>query len=221
MTLIYNPDFVSFRTSDPFASFFNMGGLGGGGLFDDDENENGTFINFGMGMPGGGMGRRTQSFNVHGSPQKSREFQQQDTAVEHDLYVSLEDIDKGCTKKMKISRNVIAPDGTRKKEDKVLTINVKPGWKAGTKITFPREGDQTTGKIPADIVFIIRDKPHPQFKRENCDIRYTAKITLREVRDIFLYLVAETLILFGRFDKTILEFCVAWKLKVEGCWRTG
>lgn len=112
-----------------------MGGLGGG-LFDEDDNENGTFINFGMGP--GGMGRRTQSFNVHGSPNKGREFQQQDTAVEHDLYVSLEDIDKGCTKKMKISRNVIGADGARRKEDKVLTICVKPGWKSGTKITFPR-----------------------------------------------------------------------------------
>ncbi|OXA41784.1 dnaJ protein homolog 1 [Folsomia candida] len=163
-----------FGTSDPFASFFQMGGLGGG-IFDDDGHEDNSFINFGM--PGG---RRTQSFNIHGTPSKSREFQQQDSAVEHDLYVSLEDIDKGCTKKMKISRNVIVSDGTRKKEDKVLTIVVKAGWKAGTKITFPREGDQTTGKIPADIVFIIRDKPHPTFKRENCDIRYTAKVALRD-----------------------------------------
>jgi len=167
-----------FGTSDPFASFFSMGGLGhgglGGNLFDDDDHES-NFINFGA--PGG---RRTQSFNIHGSPNKTRDYQQQDSAVEHDLYVSLEDIDRGCTKKMKISRNVIAPDGSKRKEDKVLTINVKPGWKAGTKITFPREGDQTTGKIPADIVFIIRDKPHPTFKRENCDIRYTAKVCLRD-----------------------------------------
>ena len=43
---------------------------------------------------------------------------------------------------MKISRRVIADDGTAKKEEKVLTINVKPGWKSGTKITFQREGDQ-------------------------------------------------------------------------------
>ena len=45
---------------------------------------------------------------------------------------------------MKISRRVIADDGTAKKEEKVLTINVKPGWKSGTKITFQREGDQVT-----------------------------------------------------------------------------
>lgn len=169
-----------FGTSDPFASFFNMGGS----MFDDDDDGHGgqgSFINFGPGFGGGmpGMGRRTQSFNIHGSPQKQRETGQ-DSAIEHDLYVSLEDIDKGCTKKMKISRNVMAPDGSKRKEDKVLTINVKPGWKAGTKITFPREGDQTTGKIPADIVFIIRDKPHALFKRENTDIKYTAKVTLKE-----------------------------------------
>lgn len=86
---------------------------------------------------------------------------------------------------MKISRNIAGQDGGRRKEDKVLTIAVKPGWKAGTKITFPREGDQTTGKIPADIVFIIRDKPHIVFRRENCDIKYTAKISLREVSGNF------------------------------------
>lgn len=59
-------------------------------------------------------------------------------------------------------------------------VTVKPGWKAGTKITFPKEGDQIPGKVPADIVFIIRDKPHTQFKREGSDIKYTAKITLKQ-----------------------------------------
>lgn len=82
---------------------------------------------------------------------------------------------------MKISRKVYQADGSSRKEDKVLTINVKPGWKAGTKITFQREGDQTPNKIPADIVFIIRDKPHSFFKRDGCDLRYSAKVSLREV----------------------------------------
>ena len=81
---------------------------------------------------------------------------------------------------MKISRRVVANDGTAKKEEKVLTINVKPGWKSGTKITFQREGDQAPNKIPADIVFIIRDKPHQHFKREGPDLRHTCKITLKE-----------------------------------------
>jgi DnaJ-class molecular chaperone len=66
-------------------------------------------------------------------------------------------------------------------EDKVLTIEIKPGWKQGTKITFPREGDQTPSTIPADIVFIIKDKVHPVFRRDGSDLLYTAKISLKDV----------------------------------------
>ena len=106
----------------------------------------------------------------------------QDPPIEHDLYVTLEEIYHGCVKKMKISRRIIQQtDGAPKKEDKLVSISIKPGWKAGTKVTFQKEGDQTRGKIPADIVFIIRDKPHPQFKREGCDLRYTARLTLKQV----------------------------------------
>lgn len=105
----------------------------------------------------------------------------QDPPVMHELLVSLEDILKGCTKKMKITRRVLSTDGrTSRVEDKVLSINIKQGWKAGTKITFPKEGDQGPTNIPADIVFIIKDKAHPHFKREGADIRYSAKITLRD-----------------------------------------
>uniref|UniRef100_A0A8D3A7D7 J domain-containing protein n=1 Tax=Scophthalmus maximus TaxID=52904 RepID=A0A8D3A7D7_SCOMX len=62
----------------------------------------------------------------------------------------------------------------------VLNVVVKKGWKAGTKITFPREGDETPNNTPADITFILRDKEHPQYKREGSNIVYTTKITLKE-----------------------------------------
>lgn len=82
---------------------------------------------------------------------------------------------------MKISRRVQQPDGSSKKEDKYVSISIKPGWKSGTKVTFQKEGDQSPGKIPSDIVFIIRDKPHAMFKREGSDLRYTARLTLKQV----------------------------------------
>ncbi|GIX72075.1 dnaJ homolog subfamily B member 4 [Caerostris extrusa] len=172
-----------FGTDNPFESFFNMGGMGHSGstIFygDEDMDVDDPFSHFGGRV--GGNPFRSQSFtagspNVHRSKPKG-----QDPPLEHDLYVTLEDIAKGCTKKMKISRKVLLPDGrSTKREDKVLSINVKPGWKAGTKITFQREGDQTPNSIPADISFIIRDKPHLIFKREGSDIRYTAKVSLKE-----------------------------------------
>ncbi|KAK7922656.1 hypothetical protein WMY93_009558 [Mugilogobius chulae] len=49
--------------------------------------------------------------------------------------------------------------------DKMLTVTVKPGWKEGTRITFPEEGDQGPNNIAADMVFIVRQKPHSLFKR--------------------------------------------------------
>ncbi|XP_061708342.1 dnaJ protein homolog 1 [Cydia pomonella] len=172
-----------FGSASPFQAFFDLNGGGGGNFFERDmmDVDMDPFANMGMGGPrpgGPGGAFRSHSFNFHGSP--SRKEKTQDPPIEHDLYVSLEDIARGCVKKMKISRRVIQPDGTSKKEDKVLTIHVKPGWKAGTKITFQKEGDQGRNKIPADIVFIIRDKPNPLFKREGSDIRHTAKISLKQ-----------------------------------------
>ena len=51
---------------------------------------------------------------------------------------------------------------------------------------FQREGDQAPNKIPADIVFIIKDKPHPHFRREGSDLKYTCRLTLKEVGQLFL-----------------------------------
>lgn len=57
-----------------------------------------------MGMLAGGGGGRKR----------------QDPAVMHDLAVALEDIYKGCSKKMKITRKVLGADGrSTKVEDKV------------------------------------------------------------------------------------------------------
>uniref|UniRef100_A0A8C6UE29 Zgc:122979 n=1 Tax=Neogobius melanostomus TaxID=47308 RepID=A0A8C6UE29_9GOBI len=54
------------------------------------------------------------------------------------------------------------------------------GWKAGTKITFPREGDETPNKGPSDITFVLKDQEHPDYRRDGSNIVYTAKITLKE-----------------------------------------
>jgi DnaJ family protein B protein 13 len=113
---------------------------------------------------------------LHGRGRK-----QQDAAIERDLYLTLEEIFHGCIKKMKISRRVMNEDGhTSSIRDKILTITVKPGWKSGTKITFPKEGDQGPNTVPADIVFILRDKPHPRFQRVGNDLIYTATVQLGE-----------------------------------------
>ncbi|KAK9404123.1 dnaJ subfamily B member 1 [Crotalus adamanteus] len=42
------------------------------------------------------------------------------------------------------------------------------------------ESDETPNTIPADIVFVIKDKLHPHFKRDGSNIIYPVKISLRE-----------------------------------------
>jgi len=175
-----------FGTSNPFENFFNLHSTGSG-LFTepldsglDSMDDPFAFSSLGGGGLGFGHSAARTPFRSHSFNVGPRKEKPQDPPIEHDLYVSLEDISRGVTKRMKITRRVVANDGTVRKEDKVLAINVKPGWKSGTKITFQREGDQAPNKIPADIVFIIRDKPHPNFKREGSDLKYTCQISLKE-----------------------------------------
>ena len=105
----------------------------------------------------------------------------QDPPVERELQLSLEEIFLGCTKKMKISRRVMNEDGvTTSLKDKILSIRITPGIQEGTKITFPKEGDQGPNAIPADIAFIIRDKKHARFTRTGTDLRHTARIKLAQ-----------------------------------------
>ncbi|NP_001089893.1 DnaJ heat shock protein family (Hsp40) member B13 S homeolog [Xenopus laevis] len=110
---------------------------------------------------------------------RGRGAKTQDPPIERDLYLSLEDLFFGCTKKIKISRRVMNDDGlTSSIRDKILSIDVRPGWREGTKITFQNEGDQGPNIIPADIIFLVKEKPHPRFRRQGNDLIYTANIQL-------------------------------------------
>jgi hypothetical protein len=124
-----------------------------------------------------------------------------------------------------------ASTGQQRQEHEILEIAVRPGWKAGTKITFQEKGgrpppaaacaaggnclwgsdcvravrccvrlclyakpaspfpplpqlppccasrrtagDENPGRIAADIIFVLQEKPHPHFKREGNDLIYT------------------------------------------------
>lgn len=148
----------------------SMGGMGGS-----------SFMGGMGGMPGmsgmGGMNGFAPGGSGGGHPKKKSV---QDPPIERELAVSLEELYKGIVKKIKITKNIYQPNGSAKVESKVLEINVRPGWKEGTKITFHKEGDQRPGHIPADIIFVLKQKPHTLYKREGCNIIYKAKITLRE-----------------------------------------
>ncbi|KAK0573829.1 hypothetical protein LWI29_014209 [Acer saccharum] len=101
-------------------------------------------------------------------------------AVESKLACTLEELYKGARKKMKISRVVPDEFGKPKTVEEILKIDLKPGWKKGTKITFPEKGNQEPGVTPADLIFVVDEKPHAVFKRDGNDLVVHQKISLLE-----------------------------------------
>ncbi|KAJ7476083.1 hypothetical protein FB451DRAFT_1245735 [Mycena latifolia] len=161
-------------------AFSSMGGMhrgmGGGGsarrgrsMFDQDvDMDDSSFGGFG-GMPGGmggGMPRR------RASPQKTAPSASAE--ITRPLKLSLAELYSGTSKRLKVGRRLL--DGSS--EDKVLEIQVQPGWKSGTKVRFPHAGNEQMGGEPQDLVFVVEEKPHETFAREGNDLRCSVPISL-------------------------------------------
>ena len=104
-----------------------------------------------------------------------------DPVIERHLELSLEEIAAGCKKKLKIRRTINDERGRCTQEEHIIEIDIKPGWKAGTKLTYQGHGDKYPGREPADITFIIKDKPHPIYSRDSDNnILHTANVSLKK-----------------------------------------
>ncbi|KAI1797026.1 DnaJ-domain-containing protein [Ganoderma leucocontextum] len=174
-----------FSPTDPnkiFEQIFGMSGLGGmgfsgmggglprgarttraGSMFDEDDDMSGSY--FSGGMPSGRA-------SPHRSP--TAPGPSQPSEITKPLKVSLEDLYSGTTKHLKVGRRLL----NGRTEDKVLEIQVLPGWKSGTKIRFPRAGNEQPSGEAQDLVFVVEEKPHTRFTRDNNDLVTTLKIPL-------------------------------------------
>ena len=151
---------------DDMGSRFGGGGggrrAGGGGM-------PGGFASMfgGGGMPGGGMGGMGAE-----EPSAAKDSEKQ-------LPCSLEDLYTGATKKLKVGKRL----ANGKTEEKVLQIEVKKGWKKGTKVRFAGAGNEIAPGRSQDLVFIIAEKPHPRFTRENDDLHIKLPLPLVDALD--------------------------------------
>ena len=103
----------------------------------------------------------------------------QKPVAQFELNLSLEELYRGTTKKLKIKRKTRSQ--VPREDEKVLEVQVRPGWKAGTKITFPNEGDEIGNTAQfQDVVFVIREKKHPVFARDGSNLIFKAAITLKD-----------------------------------------
>lgn len=116
---------------------------------------------------------------------------QKPESIKYDLECTLAELHNGCIKRFNITRKrpsgMLTASGAAEllNEQKTLTITVKSGWKEGTKITFPNEGDECPGKLTPDVVFIIKeikdkDSELQHYSRNGSDLIYTYKISLSD-----------------------------------------
>ena len=138
----------NFSSADSiFEQFFKAGGANMG---DDDD----IFAQFSGGRGGG---RSTAKYGDSNGRRRHRQPSPEITIVENPLYVTLEELYNGASKKLKIKRKTFDQrTGKRNVEEKVLDMAVKPGWKAGTKIKFKGVGDQEEGGTQ-DMHFIVTE----------------------------------------------------------------
>lgn len=61
-----------------------------------------------------------------------------------------------------------------------MTIEIRPGWKKGTQITFPEKGNQEPGVIATDLIFVIDEKPHSIYMRDGNDLVVNQELLLLE-----------------------------------------
>ena len=97
-----------------------------------------------------------------------------------DLTCSLSELYNGCVKTFEVSRKRFDSAGIITDDCKVLTINVKQGWKKGTKVTFPGEGDEGVDMVAADIIFVIQERNEKSFVRDGNNLVYTHRISLSD-----------------------------------------
>lgn len=131
--------------------FASSNGFGGGGMPG--------------GMPGGFRSGSASPPNV------------EEETVPVNLPVSLEDLFAGKKKSFKIGRK--NRGGSFEKTQ--IDIQLKPGWKAGTKITYKNEGDynpQTGGR--KTLQFVLQEKPHPLYKRDGDNLIYSLPLSFKE-----------------------------------------
>jgi DnaJ homolog subfamily B member 4 len=104
------------------------------------------------------------------------------TPVIYPLECSLSELYNGATKTINITRKKADVNGNTKEDTKLIVINVKPGWKKGTKVTFPNEGDEVKGWLPQDVIFVIseKDESSSEYSRDGNNLIYTYKLSLAD-----------------------------------------
>lgn len=188
-------------------SFRTTGSGGGpsfvGADFNPQDFFSEMFANGLFGSMGGSMGSTSgTSFGGFSAPSASRTFgagprvrpiparatrhgsrRTKGPTVTHTLKVSLGDLYRSATKKLKITRQRIGVSALPYQESHQVEIGLKPWYKSGTKATFEGEGDQTKLQEPGDISFVLEVEQERGWSREGDDLILTFPLDLDRIME--------------------------------------
>lgn len=201
------PNFGGPQSGPGGASFFSFGGgnrAGSGSFTDPRELFEGLFGGGGVGSGGGGPsslfgslfgapsfddlsgmhgmgsggGRGTGGRGGSRGPRQRGAAGAAGPPIEKELWCSLRELYEGCEKKLKVTDRVTDPwTGQPRRVSHVHKIAVKPGWKDGTRITFP-----PTAEGVRSIQFVLRQKKHRYLRREGDCLVYECQLTEDQAR---------------------------------------
>lgn len=102
-------------------------------------------------------------------------------SVFYDLNCNLEDLYYGKTKRFKIKRKIWNENKKCYHYETIdKEININPGWKNGTRITFKGLGNVLPNMAVGDVIFIIKEVKHDIYTRDGNDLIIKCQINLKE-----------------------------------------
>lgn len=105
-------------------------------------------------------GRDSSSFPGYDHPQQRQHPSKEYTRP---VQCTLEELSRGATKKLKVSYPLMG--------EKIYTLHIRAGWKAGTKIKF-----SASDQYPP-ITFVVQEKKHPYLIRQGNNLHWNCKLT--------------------------------------------
>lgn len=127
-----------------------------------------------------------------------------DYDMTRELTVSLEEVFLGVENKVVTIKRKHSGRG-QTVDQKTIYVDIKKGCKAGTKFTFPGATPSSPNTIPGDVTIVIKDAPHPFFKRSGNNIIYTCLLSLRKA---LCNVTIDIPLLMDRTMKLCLDFVV-------------
>ncbi len=109
---------------------------------------------FGGGDVGGGTNKRGRR-DANGAPMPP-DASEGDRVFEFEC--TLEELYHGCSKQLRIPP-------TKGLQEEIVDLNIKPGWKSGTKLTYFGRGAPARDGRRGNLVLICKQVPHPIFRR--------------------------------------------------------